>query len=234
MVVIDVQGVAPIRAGLATVALYVLAAWTAVYGWLVRRRPDLVVRWSVGAVDIGLAALVAGADRLVYTGPHPQTFASAWPLCAAVVAGVVHGWRAGGAAGLFIGTAGAVGVAWFRVDGLDGRWTAVIGTIVLITLSGALAGVVTDLLRRAEVTAARAAAREDVARRLHDGVLQTLAVVQRRSDDPELVTLARSRSSTCDASSRPTTRTSPRTWSPSCATCWCRPSAGAGCAASWS
>lgn len=191
VVTIDAQGVAPIRVGLAGVVLCVLAAWTAAFAWLVRRRPSFVVRWCVGLVDIGLAALVAGADQLVYTGAHPQTFASAWPLCAAVVAGVVHGWRAGAVAGLVIGVAGAVGVAWFRTDGMEGRWMGAIGTIVLMTVSGVLAGVVTDLLRRAEMTAAHAAAREDVARRLHDGVLQTLAVVQRRSDDPELVGLAR-------------------------------------------
>lgn len=191
VVTIDAQGVSPIRVGLAVAVLCVLAAWTATFAWLVRRRPALVVRWSVGVIDIGLAALVAGADQLVYTGTHPQTFASAWPLCAAVVAGVVHGWRPGAVAGLVIGVTGAVGVAWFRTDGLDGRWMGAIGTIVLMTVSGVLAGVVTDLLRRAEMTAAHAAAREDVARRLHDGVLQTLAVVQRRSDDPELVGLAR-------------------------------------------
>lgn len=191
VVVLDIRGTASIRPGAAVGALAILAAWTALYGWWVRRRPSTVLRWSVGLIDVALAASVAGADHLVYEGPHPQTFASAWPLCAAVVAGIVHGARFGSLAGACIGSASAIGVALFRAGGLDGGWLAAMGTFVLITVSGAIAGMVTDLLRRAEVTAARAQAREEVARQLHDGVLQTLAVVQRRSDDPTLVGLAR-------------------------------------------
>jgi len=191
VVAIDIRGVAPIRPVPAVVALGVLSAWTALYGWWVRRRPTMVVRTWVGIVDVALAASVAGIDHLVYEGPHPQTFASAWPLCAAVVAGIVHGTRVGAFAGACIGSAGAIGMAALRDGGLDGAWLAALGTIVLMTVSGAIAGMVTGLVRRAETTAARAEAREEVARQLHDGVLQTLAVVQRRSDDPELVGLAR-------------------------------------------
>lgn len=191
VVALDIRGTAQIRSGLALGILAALAVWSAVYGWGVRRRPELVLLWWVGVLDLALAALVAGADRLVYEGPHPQSFASAWPLCAAVVAGIVRGVRIGACAGAVIGVAGAVGVALFGEVGLQGGWMAAIGTLVLMTVSGALAGILTDLLRRAEMSAARAQAREDVARRLHDGVLQTLAVVQRRSDDPALVGLAR-------------------------------------------
>ena len=196
VVLIDVNGVTELRAGLALAVLGVLAAWTVALATTVRRadrrmRPDALGAAWILAVDIGLAALVAALDHVVYAGPHPQSFASVWPMSAAVVAGLLRGEVAGGAAGLLIGASAGVGTALFAPDGLDGRWTATVGTVVLLVVAGALAGLVTVVLRRADAAEARAAAREEVARRLHDGVLQTLAVVQRRSQDPDLVALAR-------------------------------------------
>ena len=196
VVLIDANGVTELRVGLALAVLGVLAAWTVGLAATVRRadrrmRPDALGAAWILAVDIGLAALVAALDHVVYAGPHPQSFASVWPMSAAVVAGLLRGEVAGGAAGLLIGASAGVGTALFAPDGLDGRWTATVGTVVLLVVAGALAGLVTVVLRRADAAEARAAAREEVARRLHDGVLQTLAVVQRRSQDPDLVALAR-------------------------------------------
>jgi signal transduction histidine kinase len=191
VVVVDVTGTTPVRPVIAAVLLGALATWTAVLAWWLRSRPDAVTRSWVLAVDLGLAMTVAAADHVVYTGEHPQTFASAWPMSAAVVAGVLRGPGVGAGAGVAIGLAGALGTAAARDGGLGGRWVATIGTAVLLTLAGALAGALSSLLRDAEMATARAQAREEVARRLHDGVLQTLAVVQRRSQDPELVRLAR-------------------------------------------
>ncbi len=191
VVVIDVNGVTELRAGLAVAVLAVLAAWTVGLGVTVRRRPHVLGAVAVLGVDVALAALVAALDHVVYAGPHPQTFASVWPMSAAVVAGLLRGEVVGGAAGLTIGLSAGIGTASAAPGGLDGRWTATVGTAVLLVVAGVLAGLVTTVLRRAEAAEARAVAREEVARRLHDGVLQTLAVVQRRSDDPDLVALAR-------------------------------------------
>lgn len=191
VVVVDITGTTEVRVLPAAVLLGALSIWTVLFAVWLRVRPDAVTRTWVLAVDLGLAMTVAAADHVVYTGEHPQTFASAWPMSAAVVAGVLRGPGVGAGAGVTIGVAGALGTAVARDGGLDGRWVAAIGTMVLLTLAGALAGALSSLLRDAEMAAARAQAREEVARRLHDGVLQTLAVVQRRSEDPELVRLAR-------------------------------------------
>lgn len=191
VVVVDVRGTADIHAAGAVGLLVALFGWTGLIAWCTRRRPQLLVDGPLVPLDVAIGALVAAADHLVYDGPHPQTFASAWPLGAVVSAGVLRGPRGGGAAGVVVGLAGALGTASFATGGLSGRATQTIGSLVLLTIAGVLAGVVTDALRRAERSVARAAAREEFARDLHDGVLQTLAVVQRRSDDPALVDLAR-------------------------------------------
>ena len=65
-------------------------------------------------------------------------------------------------------------------------------TLVLFVIAGTLAGFAVQRLRRAERAVSTVEAREEVARTLHDGVLQTLAIVQRRSGDDEVVRLARS------------------------------------------
>lgn len=192
VVLVDATGDTQLRVAPAVALLALLALWTAVIAGMVRRRSTTLLRPWVSAVDLALAAIVAGADHAVYLGEHPQSFGSAWPMSAAVAAGVLHGARSGAIAGGAIGVAGALGTAWFRDEGLDGRWTATTGTIVLLAVAGGLAGLLSARMRSIELARAHANARERVARTLHDGVLQTLSVIQRRSDDPELVALARS------------------------------------------
>lgn len=188
---IDVLGVTRVRPVPAIATLSGLAAWTSLLAWWTRARPRLLTGPAIVPLDVAIAAAVAAADHLVYRGAHPQSFGSAWPLGAVVTAGILRGPAGGVLAGAAVGSAGIVGTSVFHHEGLDGRWTASTGSLVLLTVAGVLAGVVTQALRRAEMTIARARAREEFARELHDGVLQTLAVVQRRSDDPDLVALAR-------------------------------------------
>jgi signal transduction histidine kinase len=64
-------------------------------------------------------------------------------------------------------------------------------TTALYVIAGAVVGRVAVLLDHSERTVSAARARDEIARTLHDGVLQTLAIVERSTDDPALARLAR-------------------------------------------
>ncbi len=132
-------------------------------------------------------------DGLAYAGPHPQSLGSAWPLAGILSAGVVAAGRGGAVAGIVVGLGRLAGAALESTSGPgwdDDATVSALSTIVLYALAGGVAGFATVKLREAERRISVASAREEVARTLHDGVLQTLAVVQRRAGDPELARLA--------------------------------------------
>jgi signal transduction histidine kinase len=135
-------------------------------------------------VEVAVAAALLAADRHVYDGDHPQTFGGAWPVAAALAAGLATGPLGGALAGSTLGVA-----RWAGSE--DAAGVSLVSSGVLYALAGGVAGYLAQRLRRAETEVAAARAREEVARTLHDGVLQTLAVVQRRAEDPDLVRLAR-------------------------------------------
>ena len=157
-----------------------------------RTAPDrLLAPWFV-TTEVAVAVGLSVCDAFVYDGPHSQSLGSAWLLAGILTAGVGWGARGGAAAGAAVGLGRLAGdlldpaVEWTRNDVLSSG-----STIVLYVLAGLAAGLAAGRLREAERQIASARAREEVARTLHDGVLQTLAVVQRRVDDPELAGLAR-------------------------------------------
>lgn len=95
-------------------------------------------------------------------------------------------------AALVIGGLG-IAILWWDTGGMAGSLTAVVLTLTGVAV---LAGpaVVRLWESRAESRAEKVAAdeRADIASRLHDSVLQTLALIQKRADDPEeVVRLAR-------------------------------------------
>jgi signal transduction histidine kinase len=164
----------------------------------------------VGA-EVAVALALQLADGFVYRAPHvfqpEQPLGVGWPTAAILSAGVAFGPWAGVGAGVLLGLGRAVssvltvapsGTEAF-VLGLSPQQTlSLVTTTVLYVLAGGIAGYATRLIRDAEAritTAERSLAdarsREEVARRLHDGVLQTLALVERRTDDPQLAALAR-------------------------------------------
>lgn len=166
-----------------------VAGWSGAMGIWALTSPQRVVAPATLALDLALAASVAVSDWVVYDGSHPQSFGSAWPVTSVVLVAVVAGRRTGLGAGVGVGAANVVAAA--LAGRLVGRGLAVSGNVVLLATTGAVAGWVSVRLRAAESAVAAARERERFARTLHDGVLQTLAVIQRRSTDENLVELAR-------------------------------------------
>lgn len=174
---------------LATALLTLVVCWTAAGAlWLLHQPQRLTLKPTL-AIDVLLAMAVAGADWYVYEGGRPQSFGSAWPATSVVLVAVVTGWRAGLTTGLVVSVSNAAAAVGF--GRFDGRAVALAGNMVLLATTGAVAGWVSTRLLAAESEVAAARERERFARSLHDGVLQTLAVIQRRSDDPSLIELAR-------------------------------------------
>lgn len=196
-------------------AVLVLAALvvTVVTSLRARHGPRAVLAPWLVAAELGVAAALLLGDGFVYDDRHvfttEQSLAVAWPLAGVLTAGLALGTRGGLAVGVLFGLCRAVSstlhappVPAGEVElglGLAPVWLlSLVTTTVSYALAGGVAGYASGLLRRAErevaeaqreVAAARA--REEVARTLHDGVLQTLAVVERRSGDEALAGLAR-------------------------------------------
>ncbi|MCU1673354.1 MAG: ATP-binding region ATPase protein, partial [Frankiales bacterium] len=168
-----------------------MGLWTAAAAYLYahpRRR-----RWPLLCLDLvlTLAALLSSllVLRVGDIEAGDPTLTVSW------AAAPVLAWAVAGGPLPGVAAAAAVGIA----DVVErGRLTqATLNGIVLLLLAGSVVGYVVQLARRAEQAYAeavhlRAAAteRERLSRQVHDGVLQALALVSRRSADPELAGLA--------------------------------------------
>lgn len=164
-------------------------AYTAATTILFRRRFAALTHPIMVILEFVIAVALLVGDGFVYLDSRPQSLPWAWPAAAIITAAVVFGARPG------IVIAVALGVASFIGEGLNsggGRWGITASSKTgLYVLVAAVTGYVARRLRHAEQQVSVARAREEVSRTLHDGVLQTLAVVQRRATDPELAQLAR-------------------------------------------
>ena len=166
-----------VRPALGWGVLAALGVWTVFLVLYRRRRLSLVV------VELLLAAVAILATRLVDSAEAieagSRTLPTIWPAAAVVSAAVLLGRRGGFLASVFIGVVDLVEV---------GRATPnTINNIVLLLLIGTLIGYAVDLareghakLRAAMALEAQVRERERLARTVHDGVLQTLAFINRR------------------------------------------------------
>lgn len=177
-----VLGIALLGVGLVVTAVATEAS--------IRRRAWAFAPGAV-VVELGVGASMLLLDGFVYDrANHSQSLGSAWPVAGILMAGIVGGPVAGSVAGVALGIARWLGAEIAPFSG-EVSSLSLVSSGVLFAIAGAAAGAAMDLVRRAESAIAEARARDEVARTLHDGVLQTLAVVQRRSSDDELVVLAR-------------------------------------------
>jgi signal transduction histidine kinase len=168
-----------VRPGLAWTVLAVLAAWTVFLVFYRTRRTWLVV------TELLLAAAAVLATRLVDSAgaieAGGRTLPAIWPAAGVVSAAVLGGRRGGLLAAAFIAAVDVVEVGAGRVNG------DTVNNIVLLLIIGTLIGYACDLareghakLREALALEARVRERERLARTVHDGVLQTLAFINRR------------------------------------------------------
>ncbi len=182
----------PVAVALVGAALAVTVADTV---WL-RTRPEVLGRSGPVLAEVAVGFALVLADGFVYGADHAfstsQSLGSVWPLAGILAAGAVLGPGPGAGVGVALGLA-RVGATLINGADIDqtGEFLSLTNTTVFYTVGGAVAGYLARLLRRAERQVSAARAREEVARTLHDGVLQTLAVVERRATDPALARLAR-------------------------------------------
>ena len=165
------------RPVLAAALLVAITAWTAVAVWAYdqpsRRQPPLLVADLLVTVAAVLATpLVKGPD----VGATVPGF---WAMGVVLAWGIHWHWLGGLAASLAVSLADVA----IRTDLSQTNY----GNIFLLMIGGPVLGYTSGLLKemaaardRAEREAAAAAERARLARVVHDGVLQVLALVQRR------------------------------------------------------
>ncbi len=168
---------------------------TAVDGVLVRTDPERLLVPAVIVAELAVGFALGAGDDWAFAGDHPQSLGSVWPLAGVMTAGLRWGGRGGAIAGAVVGLGRLFGDLVEAPEHRAARANRLITRHVELSCStrspAVLPASLVVKLREAERQISMVQAREEVARTLHDGVLQTLAVVQRRATDPDLVRLAR-------------------------------------------
>jgi signal transduction histidine kinase len=180
------------RAGYAWAGIGCAAAFTA---WASVPRPVRTGRslWVELALAFGLIVMSGFVVDDVVGGR--VFYATGWPVAAVVALGVARGATAGVLGGLLMGLGLVLSRVVNGVTHLSGAQTqALVSGAITFVLAGWALGLASDLLRRSEdeharlvdeamrarERAARLEERESLARRIHDSVLQALAMVHKR------------------------------------------------------
>jgi signal transduction histidine kinase len=161
--------------------LAALAAWT-VFAWWAYAAARRRRAWLLLA-DLAVAVAAIAVSPYVKGEGFNATLPGYWVMACVIAWSILWRWPGGLVAGI------AVSVADLSIR--DDFTQKSYGNVFLLILGGAMIGFLSGLLQqmagqrdRAERAAASAAERQRLARVVHDGVLQALALVQRRA--PEL------------------------------------------------
>jgi signal transduction histidine kinase len=172
-------------------ALALATVWTATTIWAARTPGQLDRTWFV-LVDVVVALLVASASTAAGAG---ELFHGGYPMSTLAVTAYAFNLR------MTLVTAGVLAVHQAVVHDLDGRGLLpAVGSVVFIVFAIMLGWAFDNLrsqertrlamqdeLDRANAAQIRQEERMGLADRLHDSVLQTLAVLQQDSGDPSQV-----------------------------------------------
>ncbi len=184
---------------IASGAILVALGWTMVCTALLRSHPDVLAHPLFVTIEVTIAWALLLVDGWVFATGHSfgsgQNLAGNWPLVAAISAATALGPRWGAALGVLAASGRYFGALINGVRSFPGeRILSLLSSAVFYAVSAVVFGAITQRLRTVENEVAMRRARDEVARTLHDGVLQTLALVDRRARvaDPELAAVARS------------------------------------------
>ena len=170
--------------GAAIAVLFTMAVWTAWTGIVYHRATTtprallafLATDFAVGAASVLSTDLVDTTARI---DSGALTLPTVWSSAPVIAVAIALGWRGGVAAAALMGCVDLLERGALSQDSVH--------NIVLMGLTGAAVGYVSELGRTAELTLVRAQRleaatreRQRLARDIHDGVLQVLALVQRR------------------------------------------------------
>jgi signal transduction histidine kinase len=186
------------RPVIASLLMLLALAGCATCTYLLLRTPQWLLSKRVAVTESVFCMAMLLADGWVFEPGHNfvggQSLASSGPLVAAMATSAVVGpsW------GTFLASV----TAFCRIPGgiLNDfeDWSAdvflsVASTVIQYAIAALMFGLVTRRLRIVETEVISRRARDDIAATLHDGVLQTLALVERRTrgTDPQLAAEAR-------------------------------------------
>lgn len=158
----------------------VMATWTVAVIWLCHRPERRTV--AVLAADLALALGSLAITPVAKGEWFDATIPGFWIVGALLAWGLRYGWRGGLLAAVLLGATDLLA----REDITQGDY----GHVFLILLAGPAVGFVSESLKRlaaerdvAQREAAAAEERVRLGRVVHDGVLQVLALVQRRGGE---------------------------------------------------